>query len=139
ILAAVMLLPVALIHWKANRPVIFSLLFYSLCTFPLLQLFPVGDAVRADRYAYLAGIGLLMLCALVFEHFIRQSAHGKLFVQLVFLMYVFFLSQATFAQCKNWKNGIVLWSTVISKYPQAVIAYVNRGSNYSDTGKSDEA
>ena len=45
----------------------------------------------------------------------------------------------TYERCKVWKNGITLWSDVISKYDNVPAAYVNRGNEYGRNKEYDLA
>ncbi len=48
---------------RYTRKIIFGSLFFLICVFPVLQLVPTGNAIVADRYAYLSSIGIFYLIA----------------------------------------------------------------------------
>ncbi len=129
----------AIFYFRKNKLVIFSVLFFTFNIFFLLQLFPVGDAMMADRYSYLPSIGLFILMVCVAEHLIHKSKRKKYIVQFLAAIYFLFLAQSTFARCSVWRDGITLWSDVIKKYPHTSIAYVNRGANYYDNANTTAA
>jgi tetratricopeptide (TPR) repeat protein len=51
-------------------------------------------------------------------------------LQLVFL---------TQGLCKVWKDGVSLWSNVVTHYPQTDVAYNNRGSEFFNLKEYDQA
>jgi len=103
--------------------------FYVATVALVLQLFPVGGAVAADRYAYLPAVGcaLAIAAGLSAIPFRRSIAAGVIVLAVV-------LSGATWARCAVWHDALSLWNDVLSKYPDAAIAHQNRGVARADLG-----
>jgi len=96
--------------------------FYVATVALVLQLFPVGGALAADRYSYLPAVGgsLAIAAGLSALPFRRATAAGVLVLACL-------LSGATWARCAVWHDGMTLWSDVLAKYPDAALARHNRG------------
>ncbi len=133
---AIFILLFAIYQFRKNSLVIFSILFFTTTIFFLLQIFPIGDAMMADRYTYVPSIGLFIIMVLIIDKLSKKYKNLKLPLTIISLIYFVFLAQSTFARCYIWKDGITLWSDVIKKYPNTSIAYTNRGANYYDRGNS---
>ena len=53
--------------FRKSRALFFGLGFFVSCIFLLLQLMPVGRALMADRYMYIASIGLFFCAGFAME------------------------------------------------------------------------
>jgi tetratricopeptide (TPR) repeat protein len=108
--------------FKRSKIYAFGLGMFFLCLLPLLQLIPVGGAIMADRYFYMASVGL-MLC----------FAFGLLEIRNITIRYALFilfglvLSFLSFSRCKVWKDDLTLWDDVTGKYDHCQLGYYNRG------------
>ena len=88
----------------------------------VLQLFPVGGAVAADRYAYLPGIAFSIVVAALLSAV--PPRRGPAFAVIAVVVV---LTSATWARCRVWHDSSALWNDVLSKYPDVPIAHQNRG------------
>lgn len=63
---------------KLNSPIVFGLLLFAISLLPVLQLIPVGRAMMAERYTYLAYIGLFVAFYLMVEALFKKRIprHG---------------------------------------------------------------
>jgi len=115
--------------WTRYRYATLSAGFYVATVALVLQLFPVGGAMAADRYSYLPAVGgsIAIGAALGAVPFRRSIAAGVLVVAAA-------LAGATWARCGVWHDGMTLWNDVLSKYPDAALAHQNRGVARADWG-----
>jgi tetratricopeptide (TPR) repeat protein len=101
---------------------------YVFILLPVSQLLPVGSAMAADRYFYLASLGVCVAVGLVFinihERFGKYSAIGMLLVAFVVW------GMLTRERTMIWKSTETLFLDVISKYPNVPVAYNNIGNEY---------
>ena len=128
---------------RKNKSIVFGFLFYATAIFLLLQLLPVGTAIIADRYSYIAYFGLFFILG----HFyvkIREgnfmwgkSFHGT--IPFVVAAWFIWLGMTTRARCEVWKNTETLWRDAIAKQPDLSSAYNNLGFELYHEGKYDEA
>ncbi len=105
----------------------------------ILQLLPVGNAIFAERYTYLAYTGLIILLLALVKYLIefKQSIKRPIALTLSFLLLVF--SYQTFSRVKVWNNSKALWTDVISKYNYAPNAHNNLGSYFQKNEMLDSA
>ena len=116
-----------------RKKIVFGFLFF-LCSIGLvLHLMPIGGVVVvAERYAYMAYLGLFFLASHLFVKFMENPRAGvrKIKVLLCFLLvgYVAFFSLATVQRCKVWKNSLLFLNEVIEKNPNWSSAYTFRAT-----------
>lgn len=101
---------------KKTKTFIFGFLFYSATISTVLQFIPVGRVIMADRYAYLASIGIFILIGFLADHFYSQKKYRTVVIACI-LFYSAILTIITFERTKIWKNDETLWSDVMAKYP----------------------
>lgn len=134
----VLLLIVGVFALRKKYPVVFfGFFFFSFAIVPALQLFPVGDAVMADRFVY---VGLFGLALALTERLsvLSRTQSSKLLPVLpgVLLIVIAVVSQL---RCAVWANGKTLWKDVTEKYDQVSVAHNNLGAIASSEGNPEEA
>ena len=122
---------------RFTKKIFFAVGFFTITIFLVLQILPVGEAVMADRYSYIPSIGIFYLAGEGFNRFWNNK--GKTTALAVLIPFVVLFSVVTFLRSRVWENGITLWTDVIRKFPEAEIAYNNRGGAYLFEKKYDEA
>lgn len=105
----------------------------------ILQLLPVGNAIFAERYTYLAYIGLIILIigALRYLKDVKKINVQQLFIFSAGI--VLFFSYQTYSRVLIWNNSESLWTDVISTYNYAPNAHNNLGSYYQKKEMLDSA
>ncbi len=119
--------------WSARktRAVAFGMLFFLVNIFFLLQFFAVGNTFFADRYTYIPYFGLIFILLWFAEKIVRKNAIRKMWVNIVLSVFAVICMVLTFSRCAVWKDGVSLWSNVISQYPGRFMEpYANRGVSY---------
>jgi tetratricopeptide (TPR) repeat protein len=113
---------------KKSRVLIFSYLFYFFAVALVLQFISVGQVITADRYSYLAYVGIAFPIAFGLNsiYTVEKNKYKKIILPALVLVAIVF-SIITYNRIQVWKNGDTLWSDAISKYPHAE-TYRNRGS-----------
>jgi tetratricopeptide (TPR) repeat protein len=106
----------------------FTIAFFIVNIFLLLQFIPVGSAVHADRYAYVPSIGFYILAAVLIVRYIENKQKSKQLIFVVTGLYIAFLTVLTVQRSDIWQNSELLWDDTIEKSPNSVIAWNNRGS-----------
>ncbi len=141
----IFLLISALVYYSArfSRTVMFGYLFYLTSLVLVLQFISVGSAIMADRYSYIASIGLFFIIALyvdnAFMHKGNKLYPGRWIIVGIFILYSAWVGKLTVQQAEIWTNSETLWTDVIAKYPQADISYKNRGNYYGRLNMKDKA
>ena len=97
----------------------------------------VGSAAYADRYTYVAYIGLFFAVAMTIQRLqrpaLRLAALGGV---AVFSVACAVLS---FGRVDVWKNAETLWTDVLKTQPFSATAYSNRGNFYEQNDRLDDA
>jgi tetratricopeptide (TPR) repeat protein len=119
-----------------SRKLLFGLLFYFFTLLPVLQIIPVGNAMVADRYSYIPGVGICFLVASFFL-FVKDKFRTRKSLQMALsagmgLLIIIFCC-LSFNRCSVWKDSLTLWNDVVSKY-SVDAAYYFRGLAYAEQG-----
>jgi tetratricopeptide (TPR) repeat protein len=120
---------------------VFGFLFYTATIALVLQFIPVGRAIMADRYSYLASMGIFLIIGFLADHFYSTGKYRPIVIGFM-LVYSGTLAFATFERTKVWKNDETLWSDVIEKYPddnRILLAIANRANYYYLENRMPEA
>ena len=125
---------------RHNRQIVFGLGFFLVSILPLVQFFPVGQAIIADRYSYISYIGLFYLAGLLVSGFTENkvSVRSNLYLSMS-IVYAVVLMLLAFQRSKVWMNGNSLWTDVIEKYPDDYFAYGSRANYWMGQGNLDAA
>jgi tetratricopeptide (TPR) repeat protein len=110
-----------------NKFYLTGYLFFLLNIALVSQIIPVGKAVMADRYTYVSSIGILMMLGTALFHINEKMKGKKIILYTATGLWFSFLFINTRDQCKVWNSSISLWNNVIKYYPEADIAWLNRG------------
>ena len=123
---------------RKNKAIVFGLAFYFFSIVLMLQLIPTGngDFNMADRYSYLASIGLLFLIAYSVNFIWQKTYKFRYAIVGIVTIYAIILSHRAYSRTKVWQNDETLWSDVIIKNPErCFVGYYNRGFYYQYTSK----
>ena len=126
-------------YLKRNRVVSFSIAFFIINIFLLLQLIPVGSAIWADRYSYIPSIGYYALAGWLLYQLSVKFGKNKLTIYAITGIYMITIGMASFYRTKKWDNSLSLWDDTLMKSPKAVVAWNNRGSIKDKSRKHQEA
>lgn len=114
-----------------NKKIWWAVAFFIIAISTVLQLFPVGSAIVADRYYYLSSIGPIFLIVFALFHFIKKAKTALFVSGLIILL----LSAKTFTQVGHWENLRTLFEPAEEKYPEDAMVLSNLGWHY--LGKED--
>ena len=119
---------------KFNRDVIFGISFFVVTISLVLQILPVGGAIVSERYSYIPYIGLFMIIGKGYVFSQEDKSKFALSIKWIYpailVICALMFSVLTFQRIKIWKNGEILFTNVIKKYPNLPFAYSNRGYLY---------
>ncbi len=118
---------------RKNRIWVFGSLFFIVNIALLLQFIPVGGATLADRYSYIAYLGLFFIAGWFVSGYFEPGAKKNLryLVAGGAVAYCLVLGYISNERCKVWYDAMTLWTDEIEKEPQnAPNAYNNLGFNY---------
>lgn len=109
-----------------RRESLFGAFFFLIVISIMLQVVSVGDAITAERYTYVAYIGLFFIAGQWISK-IQKASMIKLALFICGLFIVMF-SFLTWQRISVWKDGTSLFTDVIKKYPDSYQAYWMRGN-----------
>jgi len=124
---------------KKSKIISFSIAFFVINIFLLLQLIPVGSAIMADRYSYIPSIGFFILIGWFFYKAKENLKNNNKLAYVILFIYAGVLSFLSFQRCQVWGNSLVLWNDTLEKSPKAVVAWNNRGSTKDKAGNHKDA
>ncbi|MBT8037301.1 MAG: tetratricopeptide repeat protein [Verrucomicrobiae bacterium] len=113
---------------------IFALLWFYVCILPMSGIVHVGTSFIADRYTYLAIIGIFACVSAALIKYLPQRL-AYIALTLIVLTCVWLAKQQT----QTWKDSYALFSNAIEAQPRSAIGYVNLGAKYKLDGQLDKA
>jgi tetratricopeptide (TPR) repeat protein len=125
---------------RYTNKIIFGSLFFVINTIMILGLLPVaGPAIVADRYIYVASVGLFFLVAEGIYWCYKAQKKNAPAIRYVLILFVVGIistcSIITWRRCRIWKNSMTLWHDVLSKYQYIPEAFNGRGLAFYDNGE----
>ncbi len=124
---------------KKNKAIAFGIWFFTTNIVIVLQIFSYHNVIMADRYTYIAAIGIFIIIAMLYDKLVSYKAIYKTPAKILITLYIFFLVYQSYNRIPVWKNSIVLWSDVIEKYHDTAIAFHNRGVALFEETRYEEA
>lgn len=135
---------IGIFSWLLRRgrtqATVFGLLWLAMFYLPVSGIIPIPSAPFADRYLYLAAIGVWIIIAdqvyrlLSFTEWGRRQ--GLAAAGLVLLV----LGTFTVLRNPDWKNDVALFSRFVRQYPDKAFGHHNLGCAYlDDVGDLDAA
>lgn len=119
---------------------LFGWFFFLVNISMVLHIIPIeGRLVVADRYSYLAYLGLFISLASLGEKYIFIKKNLKNVIVFVSVFMLLTLSFLTYSRCKVWKNTKTLFTDVISKNPKIPFAYCSLAAYHMSKSLSDSA
>ena len=129
---------ITVFYFRKNRTILFGLGFFLVNVALILQVLPVGAAIMADRYTYLAYLGLFFLMAYFVDWILKNKSIKIIYKQLVSVFMIAIIA----VQCSQamdriavWKNTESLWLDTIEKYSYVPTAHNNLGSFYQKNNR----
>ncbi len=136
--ALALLYGIYLAYKKDYKPLVFGFLFFFVNIVFLLQILGAGQGYLADRFTYIAYIGLFFISAYYTKIFAEKIDKRNL-VFSVGTIYLLLLSYQCYSQTKIWKNSGTLWTHVLKYYQNTSLPYNNRANYYRDKKQFDIA
>ncbi|MDY0285642.1 MAG: tetratricopeptide repeat protein [Bacteroidales bacterium] len=125
--------------WKKNRTLVFSIGFFVVNILLVLQIIPTRNILLADRYVYLSAVGFFFLVSFYLYRAMQQGAALRRLLILLFFFWIVMLTFQTVVRNRVWNNPETLWQDVITKQPDALIAWYDLGGYYSDQKAYEKA
>jgi len=117
---------------KKTKLFVFGMGFFLFTVIMVSQIISVGIAIMADRYIYLAYIGLTFIIAMLISEYVKKMRSLAYILSGLFIIIMMILAQK---QTKVWRNGETLWTKAIELYPAQETPRSIRGIFYSKRAK----
>ncbi len=114
------------LYRRGNHAVGFGFAFFTVNVVFVLQILGAGQGFIADRFPYIAYLGLFFVAAKYFDSLVALK-DWRGFTQGAAAVAVAVFGFITWKQCAIWKDGDTLWTAVVCKYPGDPFAYGQRG------------
>lgn len=138
--AALILLAGIFFAWKKDlKPIVFGFMFFFVNIVFLLQVLGAGQGYLADRFTYIAYIGLFFITAYYLQFYLAKKPQQTLFAFSGFGIYLLLFAFMSYNQTKIWKNSATLWTHVLKYYKNTALPYGNRANYYRDNKQFDLA
>ncbi len=134
-LVVVPILVIAFLVWtirKQKTNLLFGFIFFTFNVMFLLQIVGAGQGFLADRFTYIAYIGLFFIFIKGIEQLMVQRPRYKPFLIGFIATYLSILGYLSYQQTKVWQNGGTLWEKVKAYFPNSPLAWQQAGNYYLD-------
>ncbi|HNY01298.1 MAG TPA: tetratricopeptide repeat protein [Bacteroidales bacterium] len=121
------------------RMVSAGFLFFLFNVMFVLQLFPVGSAVMADRYTYLSSFGLFLAGSAGLASIVQRYPKRKVLVIILLMAYAGVLAVVSAHRTAAWHDRFTFWGDVAEQYPRFYPALNNLGEFYENEGDKEKA
>lgn len=127
---------------RYTRVVMFASLFYLFVLLPVLNLLPFGMETVADRYAYIAPLGIFFLLAKIFVRWYDRAGRRPL-LQAVLITAVLVpgvvLGALTYDRCRVWRDDVTLLQDALDKGGPDAYVYTSLSKAYTARGEYSRA
>jgi protein O-mannosyl-transferase len=106
---------------------------------PVIGLVQVGGQAYADRYTYIPYIGLFIMIAWGLSELLSKWPKRDIALGMVAAIALATMGTVTYRQVGNWKNGVTLFTHAIEVTQNNYLAHNNRGVDYNERGRLQEA
>lgn len=116
-----------------------GIVFFTVNTAVVLQFVQFGEVLMADRYLYLACIGIWYPAVYYIWNFYnkKQTQRTAAIISLSLLSMAFTI--VTYSRNDIWLSELNFWNSIIEKFPESSVAQSSLGGVYMNEGKNDVA
>lgn len=129
VIAAIFYAALLVVSFRKNRSLFFFLSFFFLALLPFLTPFRITWVV-AERYVYLASIGIIAAVSMGISWLIKRYATYQDVIMGIVVIILLVFSLRTIVRNAHWKNEDVLWKATVHASPASHNAHNNMGDVY---------
>jgi tetratricopeptide (TPR) repeat protein len=123
-------------YYRRHRVTWFIAGGYLLSISIVLQVIPVGGAIVADRYAYIATLPLLAGLVWVLQYWDQKLQHSG---KAIFAVLLLAFTWQSHARVQVWERNATLFMDVAEKFPKDPLAFYNTANAIEKEGRPQEA
>lgn len=121
---------------KQWRMLLGCIIFFTANIIPVLQFIRFGEAIIADRYLYMASLGIFIPLA----HYLYQLLHNKRNIFITIAASVtLLLSILSFNRNYCWQSDMNFYTALLQTFPNSSVAHSSIGTLYMQQGNLDLA
>jgi tetratricopeptide (TPR) repeat protein len=129
----------AIIAFKKNRVVFFSLMLFAVSILPALYIPGLGKSAFNERQLYLPSFGFVLLAGSFLSWAAVKVSKPAFLMPLIIGMIVLLYSIGTINRYPVWKNDYSLWADAVHKSPENATAHGYLGYALYSRGRIDDA
>lgn len=126
-------------NWKRNRALVFGIGFFVANIILVLQIVPTRNIIIADRYVYLPLIGFFFIVGDYFLKGFQKGSGLRAILVLSLIVWAGGLSLHSITRNQVWETPETLWTDVVEKEPDALIAWYDLAGWYAEKNRHPEA
>lgn len=126
-------------YQKGQKAIFFGLTFFIVNIVFLLQILGAGQGFLADRFTYIAYLGLFFIAGYYLDKWLVEKPGNRNVTLGVAGIFILIFSFITYNQNKIWQNSGTLWTHVLKYYKNTTLPYGNRANYYRDKKMYKEA
>lgn len=126
-------------YLKEQKAIFFGLVFFIVNIVFLLQILGAGQGFLADRFTYIAYLGLFFIGGYYLDQWLTSKPEKSTMAMGITGCFIFVFSFISYNQNKIWENSGTLWTHVLKYYKNTTLPYGNRANFYRDKKMYPEA
>lgn len=139
-LAVLLVITAVVWRWRQNKCLVVGWLWYLGMLAPVIGLFTqAGDQAHADRYMYLAMIGLSMMLAWPAAQWAEKHPERSMLLGASAVVWLLVLTVVARKQVGCWHDSVTLWSRAVECNPEDYTSYGALGNALVVAGRESEA
>ena len=139
-LLLLVIISVIVLVWRRPLPYLFTGWFwFAGVLIPMIGIVQVGHQARADRYTYLAHIGLYLLLTCWAVAFFKRWRYGRQALAGLAVLMIGGMAADSHAETRTWQNSETLWTHALAVTKDNYIAHMLLGGALKNSGRLDEA
>lgn len=139
ILLFLIIIIVVLNRKKVSRNLVFGFFFFLVNILIVSGVSFNREAVIADRYAYFASAGLLVIIGAIIEKMVVSYYRLRNLIRIVLFLIVMAFSWLTYQRCRLWKDPTALFTHALTIYDHSEILLNTLGTLKTDEGHYTDA
>jgi protein O-mannosyl-transferase len=138
-IVAVALVVLSIISYRKRWHVLCGgLFFYSVNIVLVLQLIQFGEALMADRYMYIACLGIAYPAAHYSFAWLQQKGR-QIAIKAITALVALLLAVTTFARNEAWRSDFNFFNALLATFPNSAVTQYSVGALYLQKGDFAQA
>jgi protein O-mannosyl-transferase len=138
-IALLVLLSTLCLYWRDRRYLIVGWLWFLGTLVPMIGIVTVGDQAMADRYAYVAFIGLFVAVVWALGEAAASRGISGVWLAAPAVVVLILLGGLTYHQLGYWHDNETLWRYTLRVTERNYVAHDHLALALRQQGRSDEA